>query len=253
MIAVSLASHQAALFVLSLDAPAEQQRAYACVLNAEERARAERYIPPDVRRRFSVCRGYLRHLLGQNLGIAPAQVKLRTGQWGKPTLAHGPSPELHFNVSHSGEWALILLAHSPVGVDIELPNDRIGYRAIASQVLSPREAQPWQALSPAEQEQAMLDLWVCKEAVLKALGLGIAEGLRQVTLPVPVPTVAPFSPLALAGDLLWHLEDDGSCRTNHWIDPASWRLQMLPIIPQARAAVCTPANIDHISLHQANL
>ena len=217
-------------------------------LSADELARANRFVHADVRRRFVVCRGNLRRVLADALSQPPGDLKFRYQQWGKPQLISGVGPDVHFNVSHSGEWAFLALARSPVGVDVEVINDRINYRAIASQILTARETQAWERLSLAEREVATMQLWVCKEALLKAMGLGIAEGLQQVSVPLPIPQGVAFAPAHIDGQLQMHVEDDGSCRTNHWIDAASWRLRMLELIPGSFAAICTPCTIDRLTI-----
>lgn len=240
--------NQARVYSVPLNVSDSQYADCESSLNAEELARANRFVHADVRRRFVVCRGTLRSVLAQMVGCTPSAVTFRYEQWGKPQLAKPRVPNLHFNVSHSGEWALIAIAQSPLGVDVEVINSRITYRAIAAQILSPGEQQSWEQLSSAHREEATLKLWVCKEALLKAMGLGIAEGLKQVTLPLPLNDHGEFAPLAIDGNLQMHLEDDGSCRTNHWIDSAAWRLRLLPLIPDSYAALCTARPIDTVLL-----
>ncbi len=246
-------ANEAKLFVIKLDVSTTDYAACESLLNAEELSRANRFVHADVRRRFVVCRGHLRRVLGEMSNVEPAQVGFHYERWGKPQLSTRQATvplgrNLHFNVSHSGEWALIAVAHTPVGVDVEVFNERISYRAIASQILSQREQIEWERLSGADRESATLQLWVCKEALLKAMGLGIAEGLKQVTFPLPIPEPHPFAPAAIDGQLQMHLEDDGSCRSNHWIDASEWRLRMLNIIPDSQAALCTAWSIEKITI-----
>ncbi len=236
------------LFVVPLDVSAGEYAACEQTLNAEELTRANRFVFADVRRRFVVCRGQLRRVLAQALNQQPGELRFRYEQWGKPRLELNVEPPIHFNVSHSGEWALIALAHSPLGVDLEVLNDRISYRAIASQILTCREIQLWDHLSLSERAVAAMQLWVCKEALLKAMGLGIAEGLQQVSFPLPIPKDVAFAPAHIDGQLYMHVEDNGSCRTNHWIDAASWQLRMLDLVPNSYAAICTPRSIDRLSI-----
>lgn len=255
MLPLSSPSREAQLTTISLVASDSQVSQAERVLNAQELSRANRFVHADVRRRFIICRSRLRHLLAQKLGIEPAQVAFRYERWGKPQLDHPGQPDWHFNVSHSADWAMIVLAQVPVGVDLEARNPRMQFRAIASQILNDRERSIWQKLPPPQQEINTWRLWVCKEALLKAMGLGIAEGLRQVSLPLPLPSHGqPFPPEYIDGALQMHLEDDGTCQQNHWIDSRAWRLQLLdaPTDHQAvdhqaveyQAAVCLPAGVQ---------
>jgi phosphopantetheinyl transferase len=236
-----------------LDVCSEQYSACEQVLNAEELSRANRFVHEDVRRRFVVCRGSLRHWLAAITGEPPADIQFEYERWGKPRLAALRSsarrhPAWHFNVSHSGEWAVLAVAQSPIGVDLEIMHERLGYSAIASQILTASEQQAWRQLAGRDRELAVWQLWVCKEALLKAMGLGIAEGLMKVSFPLPIPTLKLFTPCSIEPDLQLHLDDDGSCRTNHWIDSASWRLQMLDVLPNSCAAICTPRAIRKITM-----
>jgi len=252
----SVSSHlsnkrEARLFAFSLAASEQQVAEAERALNAEELAQANRFVHTDVRRRFIVCRSRLRHLLARELGIAAAQVGFRYEQWGKPQLQKPARSDLQFNVSHSGDWGLIVLARVAVGVDLEVLNERFEYRGIASQILTARERTAWEKLPPATRSSETLRLWVCKEALLKAMGLGIAEGLQQVSFPIPLPSCgAVFSPESISGALQMHLEDDGTCKRSHWIDSRAWRLQLLDVLPNCYMAVCLPTGVQ---LHCASI
>lgn len=238
----------AQVFVVGLAVSPTQYANCEQLLTPDELSRADRYLFEDIRRRYIVCRGALRQLLASRLDCDPADLRFRYEKWGKPVLADSGKPRLHFNVSHSGEWALIGLAKRPLGVDLEVPNERISNRAIASQILSPSEQVQWQQFSARQQEASVMPLWVCKEALLKAMGLGIAEGLQQISFALPVAAETVFSPVSMNGSLQMHLEDDGTCRTNHWVDAAAWQLRMLDAVPECFACICTPREIRHVSL-----
>lgn len=108
-----------------------------------ERARALRL--PEARRRWVAARWALRLVLGSYLGRDPAAIELRFGAHGKPALAGNES--LRFNLSHSGELAVIAVSgEREVGVDVQ----RLGAK-------------------PAEYYAA----WVRREAIAKCQGVGI--------------------------------------------------------------------------------
>jgi 4'-phosphopantetheinyl transferase len=91
-------------------------------LPAAERERAARILAPSARDRWVAARWALRGVLGRELGEEPGAVALRAGPHGKPELARCA---LHFNLSHSGELALVAISpESEVGVDVQ----RIGKR-----------------------------------------------------------------------------------------------------------------------------
>jgi 4'-phosphopantetheinyl transferase len=107
---------------IELDA---EGRGDAAELPAAERERAEAMTRPQARRRWVAARWALREVLGGYLEEEPAKVALRFGERGKPMLA-GPGESLRFNLSHSGELALIALCEGrEVGVDVQ----RLGSRS----------------------------------------------------------------------------------------------------------------------------
>jgi len=94
-------------------------------LPSPERERAEAISRPQARQRWVASRWRLREVLGRYLGEEPAKVELRFGERGKPMLT-GPGESLRFNLSHSGELALIALCEDrEVGVDVQ----RLGSRS----------------------------------------------------------------------------------------------------------------------------
>lgn len=143
----------------------------AASLSPAERARAGRYRFPRHARRFAAARGWLRHVLGAELGIAPAAVLL-TEAPGKPRLVDGPG--LCFNVAHSSELALIALAAGEVGVDVEHAGTGPPGLETVALACTAAEAFALDRLAPGERADAFLCRWTAKEAYLKARGVGLA-------------------------------------------------------------------------------
>jgi 4'-phosphopantetheinyl transferase len=146
-----------------------------------ERQRAGSFATDEWRDRWSAARGTLREVLGSALGIAPEAVGLRYRPHGKPELDPACAPlaaELRFNLSHSGERALIALARVEVGADVERLKPR-RTDDIARRFFAPGEQQRLFALPPAERTQAFFRLWTCKEAFLKVTGEGLSRSTRS--------------------------------------------------------------------------
>lgn len=151
-------------------------------------------------------------LLARYLGRSGDKVALVDDEHGRPRLAPGLDPSLDFNWSHSGDHAVIALARGIVpGVDIERRHERERSLAIARRFFSADEAATLAALPPGERDVAFLRLWTAKEAVLKAIGRGIAFGLQR--LDIVVENGEPR---------LWRLHDD---------DADAWQLQSLVLDP----------------------
>lgn len=100
------------------------------------------------------------------------------GDHGKPYLPD--FPEVHFNVSHAGEYALCALSDAPVGCDVERIRPLSPH--LPERVLSPEElasltAQP----EGTERETLFFRFWTLKESYLKAVGCGITVELASVS------------------------------------------------------------------------
>jgi 4'-phosphopantetheinyl transferase len=144
-------------------------RGFAGLLAADERARAAGRRDGAT---WAVARGALRALLGERLGVAPDRVALATGPHGKPEVA---GAQLRFNLSHSGELAVVALAEGfEVGIDVERLDRRS--RAV-ERTLTPAERAALDGA--ADRHVALLRVWCRKEALAKAIGGGLGwEPLR---------------------------------------------------------------------------
>lgn len=160
----------------------------------------------------------LRVVLAAYLGIAADQVVFTDGVHGRPALAAMHDPSIGFNWSHSGGRAVIAVGrHITPGIDLEQVRPRRRALALAERFFSADEAAALAALPVEQQELAFLDLWTAKEAVVKALGRGIAFGLDR------------FSVARTSDQLhLQHLQGD---------DADAWQLQRLGIADDLVAAL----------------
>lgn len=86
---------------------------------------------------------------------------------GKPVFSEG---DLHFSITHTQEHVFCALSDRPVGIDAEQA-DRKLRPELAEKVLSAKEKARYAAADcPSE---ALLKLWVLKEARAKFLGTGL--------------------------------------------------------------------------------
>lgn len=125
----------------------------------------------------------LRALLGAYLGLPAEMLVLFDGPHGRPRLDAGQAGTLDFNWSHSDRSALIALGRDVApGIDLERRRARPRSLEIARRYFCAAEAAQLAALSPAARDDAFLSLWTAKEAVLKALGRGLAFGLHRLEI-----------------------------------------------------------------------
>lgn len=144
------------------------------ILSHEERERADRFRNHGSRLRFIGARASLRRLLSAYLDLAPVRIPLELEPEGKPVLGEGLAPLLSFNLSHSGDWALLGFASgATVGVDLEAQLPFRDILGVAARVLAVDEVASLRQLPPDRLESAFFRAWVRKEALLKARGVGI--------------------------------------------------------------------------------
>ncbi len=151
------------------------------LLDARERARAARIVHERNRVLWARSRGVLRALLGRCLNADPRELRFELGRHGKPALqgGMGHALDLRFNLSHSGELALVAVtAGREVGVDVEVardpPRGAVDGLAIAARVLGPEQLRRLQGLGEEERTAEFLRAWTLREATAKCLGTGLA-------------------------------------------------------------------------------
>jgi 4'-phosphopantetheinyl transferase len=176
--AAELAGDDVHVWLVDLNPGDEQIRAYGETLASDEHQRAERFYFERDRRRFVVARGALRAIVGGYLRMEADAVEFEYASRGKPSIAARLGRSLAFNVSHSGELALI--ACSPcgdLGVDIEEMRLLDDAEEIAAHFFSEREVATLRSLPAGSRNEAFFRCWTRKEAYVKAVGDGLSRPL----------------------------------------------------------------------------
>lgn len=168
------------LWRAGLNPPPEHVRQLRRVLSPDERSRAGRLSFERDRRRFIVARGALRMILSRYLATEPERVTFHYGAHGKPFLSNEfDQGILQFNLSHAQELALYaFVCDRAIGVDIE-DIKPVDIEAIAARFFSSRESAVLCALPETQKLDAFFNCWTCKEAYLKAKGVGLSSRLNQ--------------------------------------------------------------------------
>ena len=149
--------------------------AYA-LLDEDEGERAARFRSAEARDRFVSGRALLKTVLGVRLGRPARAVRLRIEPSGRPVLVD-PEARVHFSVSHSGDRVVLAFADREVGVDIERLRALPDALDLARRFFDASEATALESEPVERRSDAFLALWTRKEALLKARGLGLADGL----------------------------------------------------------------------------
>ncbi|MEO1637131.1 MAG: 4'-phosphopantetheinyl transferase superfamily protein [Cyanobacteria bacterium J06631_9] len=174
---------------ISLQVSEDVQHRYWQCLSADEQTRANRFRFADDKRKFTIARGTLRYLLSQQLRCPPKDIDFCYGPYGKPGLEQNAaglganSCDFHFNISHSGELALCALGGDRrVGIDIEKLKPMQRLDNMMERCLSAQEQA--EVMSTAQPAEAFLQRWTCKEAYLKAIGLGLSQSMKTVEVDI---------------------------------------------------------------------
>lgn len=132
-------------------------------------------------------------LLSCALGCPPSELRHARAAHGRPYVEAEAAPR--YNLAHTRERALIALAlGADVGVDLEAPRAVARREALLARSFTPRERAAI-AASP-DPERLLLHAWAGKEALVKAIGRGIAYGLAKVELALDAHAVRGLATLA---------------------------------------------------------
>ena len=145
-------------------------------LDAGERHRATRLVRERDRQHYVLTHGGLRAVLSRYLGVSPGLVALGHTETGKPFVTRDIRTHsvLTFNLSHAHGRALIAVSNAQeVGVDLELVRSDVDAAKLSERYFTPSEHM--EIMQSVDKERAIrfFRYWVAKEAVLKALGIGL--------------------------------------------------------------------------------
>ena len=157
------------------------------LLSSDETNRARRFHFDRDRKRFMAARAELRLVLAEYTGGSPGTIQFQYGPYGKPELKCRES-RLHFNLSHAGDYVVIAVTVGMrVGVDLErMEVDRKGDLDRCARQFCEREQDYifGGKSSPLGRAERFYRIWTRKEAVLKAVGIGLGGGLDSFQISV---------------------------------------------------------------------
>lgn len=164
-----------------VDAEQSDVEAAAHLLSSEEMETANRFRVRALRHRYIAAHGALHMLLQDRYGVPAEARSIGKNRFGKPHLIQ--FPQLHYSLSYSGGFAMLGINEGdPVGVDVEVLRtieDAADLMDLhftkAEQSVAMRTASPDACYS-----KEFLEIWVRKEACVKACGHGLSIPLNEV-------------------------------------------------------------------------
>lgn len=176
----------ARIAIVDLDLGPVRLACCASLLDSEEMARADRFLRGADRQRFIASHAALRVVLGEELRQPAGSLRFGYEAGGRPFLADPAGTGLDFNLSHSGDRAVVGLVYGTrIGVDVEVRRPLPDALRIARSHFAPDEAAALGALPCECREDAFFGLWTRKEAVVKALGAGLSMPLAAFSVTIP--------------------------------------------------------------------
>ena len=148
----------------------------ASIFPGDELDRAARFRFARNRAEFLLARGIVRTVLAAELAVAPHDVPFGAPANEKPRVGRDAGRRIDVSISHSAGWvACGFAAGRSIGVDVEEDDGRtFDVTSLAPRIMTAQEQLLFAGLGAPQREAWFLDAWRCKEAVLKAAGLGLA-------------------------------------------------------------------------------
>jgi 4'-phosphopantetheinyl transferase len=120
-----------------------------------------------------------------DFGIDEKKAVFETNQNGKPHILHADRdsglPPFHFNLSHSGDYAMCVIGDNPAGCDVERVR-KIDLK-IADRFFAPSEIELIKTQPTSEAKiNTFFRLWTLKESYIKAEGQGLSMGLNTFSV-----------------------------------------------------------------------
>lgn len=148
------------------------------ILNPEEKSKSALFYHETDKYKFIIGKAMLRMLLGDYLNKNPETLDFTLGVNMKPVLKMDNDISMHFNLSHSGEYILIAVSDSPVGIDIERYETDLNINEVIEIAFSAKEIRYLKRQT--NPDKTFFKLWTRKEALLKATSKGLNDDIRSV-------------------------------------------------------------------------
>lgn len=152
------------------------------LLSREEQGRLETFAHHSRRTSFVLGRAAARLLVSDRLQLPLDDVRLIVSPGGAVDI---DGADLRLSISHSRDMAAVAIADRAIGLDVE--RIRAPHPRLHERILSAREMQMLEQL-PVPFDRSVLLMWTLKEAVMKALRIGLRRSMKSVELDIDFET-----------------------------------------------------------------
>jgi 4'-phosphopantetheinyl transferase len=216
---------------LNLDQPESPFEELESLLSADEIARASRFRFDRDRLRFIAARGLLRRVLARYCESDSAQLAFSYSPHGKPALQNN-AHDIRFNLSHSDGLAVCAVTKDrEIGIDLEKVRHDIEIEELAQRFFSGCEFEALSGLAPEQRIPAFYRIWTCKEAFVKAQGMGLSRPLSSFDM-----EANPALPAALLAT-----RPDAA-------EASQWSVRALNVAPGFAAAVVVNGHVRQLEV-----
>jgi 4'-phosphopantetheinyl transferase len=145
---------------------------YFSMMSPEKQERVNRFRFEDDRRRTVAGEILARVMISEAASVNAGDIVFLCDKNGKP---YAKDIDIHFNISHSGDYVMCAVNETPVGVDIEKIRDI--RTEVINRVCTEKELEYVNAggLPESERLKRFFEIWTFKEAYFKYLGTGISD------------------------------------------------------------------------------
>jgi len=158
---------QVHLWSIQLDCAASSVARLELALSSEERYRAARFRSHELRNRWTVARGALRHIRAEYSRSTASSLAFHLGPNGKPELARSAA-NINFNLSQTHGLALLAITRNRrVGIDAEAVQPEIEVEALSRRFFTRSETAEILGLANGSRIAAFFACWTRKESSSK--------------------------------------------------------------------------------------
>ncbi len=170
----------------------------------------------------------IRELLEKKFHLRKEEQIIERTSYGKPYISN--LNNIHFNISHSGDWVLCGVGENELGLDIEY----IGkyHKDIVERYFTTQEIFYLESLTENEKQRHFYYLWSLKESFLKCNGKGLSMPLNSISFNLDL------------------IDDIAQATTNHMED---YQFKCFYELPDYSVAVCSTKEDILSKLHQFEL